>query len=179
MRFACGSASAEALGVRPSQETLRCGVCALRVGPPLPRRRALAPCRSAASQEPPGAARDRQGQPGATRSHQEQPGARIAARSRQEPPGTRQEQPEVAEIGQFVELSYVLEHGAATSKARSRQEPPGAARNRSSRQGNQEQPGIPNCLIRGTVVYVGPCQSWEPNLCWSCSHHLASCGLRL
>ena len=115
MRFACGSASAEALGVRPSQETLRCGVCALRVGPPLPRRRALAPCRSAASQEPPGAARDRQGQPGATRSHQEQPGARIAARSRQEPPGTRQEQPEVAEIAQFVELSYVLEHSAAGS----------------------------------------------------------------
>ena len=98
LRFACGSASAEALGVRPSQETLRCGVCALRVGPPLPRRRALAPCRSAASQEPPGAARDRQGQPGATRSHQEQPGARIAARSRQEPPGcarSGQEQPEV------------------------------------------------------------------------------------
>ena len=151
LRFACGSASAEALGVRPSQETLRCGVCALRVGPPLPRRRALAPCRSAASQEPPGAARDRQGQPGATRSHQEQPGARIAARSRQEPPGTRQEQPGATRICQ--ELAGA-QPGAKPGAARSRQEPPGTARS------HQGQPGIPNCLIRGTVVCFGRWRSW-------------------
>ena len=128
LRFACGSASAEAPGVRPIQE-VPCGRGRAQEPPAATRARGAAryrqgatrshqglpgpAARSAASQEPPGAARDRQGQPGATRSHQEQPGARIAARSRQEPPGTRQEQPEVAEIAQFVELSYVLEHGAA------------------------------------------------------------------
>ena len=94
--------------------------------------------------------RSRQEPPGAARSNQE----RSQERS-QEPPGAARECQEPPGISR----------SAATSKARSRQEPPGAARNRSSRQGNQEQPGIPNYLIRGTVVYVGPCQSWEPNLC--------------
>ena len=144
MRFACGSASAEALGVRPSQETLRCGVCALRVGPPLPRRPALAPCQSAASQEPPGAARDRQGQYFAClyvahatqvlhvmlRSHSAppehnamcEPGAgRSAGRSSEEPPGAardRQEPPGAARSSQE----------RSQEPARRRQEPPGAAR---------------------------------------------------
>ena len=146
LRFACGSASAEAPGVRPIQEVPggRGSVRGWVWHHLAPSQQWLAASRR---QEPPAATRSHQGLPGPAARAQpgRQPGA---ARSCQGPPGTarsHQEQPEARSAASQESP------GAASS----RQEQPGCARS------GQEQPEGPICSIHRTVVCFGRWRSWS------------------